>query len=120
MYRSNTTIYVIATFVVLVLLLSVGGCVYRTYGTDAQVTFTVKRLERVVQNSDDGTKAKYLVFTKEGEVFENTDTILRAKKNSSDLYGQLDVGKKFTCTVNGWRVPLFSWYRNLLHCKEVV
>ena len=40
--------------------------------------------ERIVTSSDKGTSSKYLIFT-DMEVFENTDSFLALKFNSSDV-----------------------------------
>lgn len=84
--------------------------------TQDDVIITIQEKDRVVDKSGDG--AKYLVWTEEGEVFKNTDYLLFGKFNSADLQGQLHEGKTYSCHVAGWRVPLFSWYRNIIKCEE--
>ena len=83
--------------------------VYNAYGTDQTVTAVVTKTETKRGTSED----KYLIFT-EGEVFENTDSLLRLKFNSSDVYGQIAAEKTCTFLVNGWRFRLLSMYRNIL------
>ena len=63
--------------------------------------------------------SKYMVFT-DKEVFENTDSVLSLKWNSSDMYRDVKVGDTCTFKVTGIRVPFMSWYRNILeaHCKK--
>lgn len=51
-------------------------------------------------------------------VYENTDSLLRMKFNSADVYGQLQNGKTYTCDTYGWRVPFFSIYPNIVKCEE--
>lgn len=99
---------VAATFLISVLALPV----YKAYGTDQTVTAVVTKTETKRGTSED----KYLIFT-EGEVFENTDSLLRLKFNSSDVYGQIAAGKTCTFLVNGWRFPIFSMYRNVLEAN---
>lgn len=84
--------------------------------TQDDVTITIQEKDRVVNRNGKG--AKYLVWTEEGEVFRNTDYLLFGKFNSADLQGSLHEGKTYTCHVAGVRVPLFSWYRNLIKCEE--
>lgn len=79
------------------------------YFTAETVTFTVQEKQVV---TDQGS-SRYLVFTG-GEVFENTDCFTRFKFDSSDLQSELKEGETYTATVYGWRVPLFSWYRNIV------
>ena len=68
---------------------------------------TVVRSERITN----GESGKYLVFG-EREVYQNTDVILVWKLNSSDFYRDIEVGKTYRFRVIGWRIPLFSLYRN--------
>lgn len=72
-------------------------------------SFTVQEKERVVTSDS----SKYLVFT-ENEVFENVDSLMKFKFNSSDVYGDLKVGESYTYEVCGWRIPFLSWYRNII------
>lgn len=102
--------------VVLLVIAGCGGCAYKTWGTKTTETITVKSKERVENSSGNG--AKYLVYT-EDEVFENTDAWLNGKTGSSDLYNLLEEGQTYECEINGWRVSLLSWYRNLLSCEAV-
>ena len=103
----------IALAVVLVVAL-VGFTLYSTYGTQRSVEFTVNHKERT-----GGNDGKYLVFTDEEGVFENTDTIFYLKFNSSDVYNQLEEGGEYRCDVYGWRFGLFSWYPNIKDCETI-
>lgn len=83
--------------------------IYKAYFTDEVVTAQVtEKLTKRGTNED-----KYLVFT-QGEVFENTDSLLRLKFNSSDIYGRIPDGATCTFLVNGWRFQFLSMYRNIL------
>lgn len=89
-------------------------------GTGDQVTLTVSDKERIVEpDSDGGSTSKYLVFG-DNETFENTDSLLRMKFNSSDLQGSLKIGETYRCDAYGWRVPVLSSYRNLVKCDKAV
>lgn len=50
----------------------------------------------------------------EEEVFENTDSWLFLKFNSADIQNEIEEGKTNKIKVAGWRVPFFSWYRNVV------
>jgi hypothetical protein len=82
-------------------------------GSVSTITFTVTDKERVTYSNGEGTTSKYLIYT-DGEVFENTDSFLFGKFNSSDVYGKLEKGKNYTATVAGWRIPFLSSYRNVI------
>ncbi len=87
---------------------------YVAYGTESVVRGAkVEKSERVCDGGKDGS-CSYLVFTDKG-VLQNSDTILRGKFNSSDVYAAIKVGKSYDFTTVGFRVPLFSMYPNILH-----
>ncbi len=79
-------------------------------------TVTEKVVKRY-NNSD-----KYLVFTKlsngEIRVFENRDSLLEFKFRSSDLQAKLETGKTYDIKAYGWRIPLTSWYENVISAEE--
>ncbi len=87
-------------------------------GSTKAVTFTVSEKERVVQSNGDSVSSRYLVYTNTG-VYENTDSFLFGKFNSSDVHGQLKVGKRYKCTVAGWRIPFFSCYPNIVGVTQL-
>lgn len=77
------------------------------------VTATIK--DKEVKRYKD--KDRYLIFTDKG-VFEDTDSWIELKFNSSDLYGKLERGKSYNLRVYGWRMPFLSKYRNITRAKE--
>lgn len=92
---------------------------------DYLVTVTDK--ERVVNVSHDKdgnttSTSKYLVFTElpDGSVrvFENTDSLLELKFNSSDLQGTLREGRTYKIHTYGWRIPFFSAYENIVKVES--
>ena len=99
--------------VILLVIVSIGIEVAMSFN-DHTYTITITDKERVnVENN-----SKYLVFgkTSSGEVvvLENTDTFIRGKFNSSNIYGQIEIGQTYTFTVIGFRFPLFSAYENII------
>ena len=78
------------------------------YGSSQTVEDCVVKAERIVKSDS----SKYLIFG-EKEVYQNTDTILRFKFNSSDFYKDIEEGSCYKFNVQGWRVPFLSWYRNI-------
>jgi len=108
---------ILAIVIVCLVLLLISGCFYYNYGTDEWVMFTVKKTERVVKSTSEGSSSKYLVFT-ETEVFENTDSLMWWKWNSSDVYGELEEGQTYNARVYGWRIPFLSCYRNIVELKR--
>lgn len=106
---------VLAVFAVFLLL--VGPFIFNlfyVYGTQQDRTITVNKTERIV-NQD---SSKYLVYAEEG-VFENTDSLLRWKFNSADVYNDILENQKYNCDTYGWRIPFFSTYPNIVSCERV-
>ena len=93
-------------------------CIYPIayISSEDNITITVKETERITKGSGESITSLYLVFT-EDEVFENTDTYLYWKFNSTDFHNYLEVGKTYNVKVVGWRVPFLSWYRNIVEIK---
>jgi hypothetical protein len=86
------------------------------YGTQRDVTFTVKQLD----DQASGSSHKYLVFTRAGHVMENTDAWLHGKMDSSNVQALFSQGKTYTCPIYGFRFFLFSSYPDILDgCKAV-
>jgi hypothetical protein len=107
-------------FILFLLLgMIVGGQIYFYRHSSEQITFTVARRERVTESSSDSVKSYYLVWSREGEVFEVTDDWAFLTWNSSDRYGQLQEGGIVNAKVAGWRVPFLSWYRNIVEVQSV-
>ena len=78
---------------------------------DKQIsTESDKRKEKVVST--------YLIYTDRG-VFRNDDAGWFVKFNSSDVYGNLDVGTRYTMKIYGWRIPILSMYPNIVRVEEV-
>ena len=78
---------------------------------DKQITTeSVKKTSKVAST--------YLIFTDHG-VFRDDDAGWFLKYDSSDVYGNLDIGKHYTFKVYGWRIPIVSMYPNLVHAQEI-
>lgn len=77
-------------------------------------TFTITGKESV----KDGKSGTYLVFT-DKTTLKVDDTILKWRFDSSDVYGRLVIGKTYTADLQGYRVPFFSMYQNILNPVEM-
>lgn len=73
---------------------------------------TVEVTDKMVKND------VYLIYSKEN-TYEITDSLLRLRFNSSDLYGKIEVGKTYQMTIGGKRRPFLSWYPNIYEAIEV-
>jgi hypothetical protein len=88
-----------------------------TYGTARTITIEVTEKERIT-TSGDGVESYWLVFTKDHDVLQNTDSWLWLKFNSSSIQGRLERGKTYTVRVYGWRIGFFSMYPNIVSIIE--
>lgn len=92
---------------------------FMTSFNDHTKIITVTDKERV--NSSDSSKYLIMGEDENGDtlVLENTDTPIRLKFNSSDIYAALKEGETYEVTVVGFRVPFMSWYENIISYSEV-
>ena len=58
----------------------------------------------------------YLVYTDNG-TFKVADTYVFFRFNSADTYGKIMPGQTYKAKVAGWRVPLFSMYKNIIEIE---
>ena len=100
----------------LALFLVIGITIHKNYFTIETNEVIVSKTERVVDKNA-GT-ASYLVFTDLG-VYENTDSLLHWKWDSSDIHGKLIEGEKYRLTTYGYRIKLFSMYRNVTNLEKI-
>lgn len=105
---------VVIAIVAIVLSFCMSGCVAALHKEHGQV-FTVTGKENVKS----GDSGKYLVYT-DKTTYEITDTWVGWRWDSSDVYGNIQVGKTYTATLQGYRVPFLSWYQNIINPTEVV
>ena len=107
---------IIIVFVILTFIIGAFSSVWLSFN-DHEYTVTVTGKERI--NKDDDSK--YLIFGEDKDgvvrVFENTDTTLRLKFNSSDIYGKIKEGETYTFVVTGVRIPVFDEYENIIKVK---
>ena len=89
-----------------------------TQRTIEDVLIKDKQISTESDSRDGKVVSTYLIYTDHG-VFRNDDAGWFVKFNSSDVYGNLDVGKRYRMKVYGWRIPIFSMYPNIVRVEEV-
>lgn len=77
------------------------------------VRIVVTHKEREIKGVGGSAQGKYMIYTS-NEVFECTDSLVFFKWDSSDVYREIAVGGEYECKIAGWRIPVFSMYRNIL------
>lgn len=82
-------------------------------------TVTDKQVKRTGDSSSD----KYLIYTENENgnvaVYEITDSLLKGRFNSSDLYATIKIGKTYRLTICGERYPILSMYPNIYSAIEI-
>lgn len=102
-------------FTLFICLLVVGLIAYSMiYAiTTGEETITIKDKWEKYSGGD----AKYLLSTTNGQVFQITDTVVKWRFDSSNLYARIDVGDTCKIQTQGWRFPLLSDYKNILEAS---
>ena len=101
------------------IVLSIIGILIGTHFTTMKTVSGAVITDKERINTRDSSK--YLVWAEiktgtgtEIETFENTDSGLTWKWNSSDLHGHMKIGATCDLKVNGFRIRFMSLYRNIL------
>lgn len=83
-------------------------------------TYTCKVTDKAVKRYED--KDTYLIYTVDdagaAHVFENKDSAIPPKFNSSDLYAIIEIGETYTFHVRGIRLNIFSMYENIYSVEK--
>lgn len=113
-FKGMTLIEVIVIIaIVLVVALAIGTpFIERAIAEDTvTVTVTDKNIKRYDESD------KYLIYTNNG-TYEITDTIAYWRWDSSDLYGEIEIGETYEMKVCGFRIPFFSMYENIIEVEK--
>lgn len=86
---------------------------YLTARTLDDVLIKDKQISTESDKESGKVESTYLIYTDKG-VFRNDDAGWHFKYDSSDFYGNLDVGTRYRLKVYGWRIPFFSMYPNIV------
>lgn len=78
---------------------------------------TADEIEVTVVKTENTIHDGYLIFT-DKETFKITDSVPYWRWNSSDVYGNIHVGKTYHLKVYGWRIHFLSMYRNIISASE--
>ena len=124
MYRRryfDTDRFIIGIFIAFAIVSVVGGIIYSIVANYNEQTYVATVTDKDVRNYNNSSK--YLVFTKtedgETRVFSVEDSILRFRWNSSDVYGEIEVGKTYQFTTVGFRFEILSMYENIIDFQEI-
>jgi hypothetical protein len=99
--------------IVAILLILVFGYPVSYYLSSETIETEISDKERITTGKGEEIQSKFLVYAK-AEVFENTDSWLYFKFDSADVQNEIKLQNVNKIKVAGWRVPFFSWYRNVI------
>ena len=100
---------------IVVLVFLLGPLIYLS--SVKTIDVVIRDKERITTGMGESLSSKFIVYT-EGEVFENTDNLMFFKFNSADVQNNLEPGKTYKIKVAGWRIPMLSYYRNILKIED--
>lgn len=116
-----------AIFVVIfAVIVFFGTDLYAHIRTQDKVLHITGKESVTVNDGNNGSKHEYRVYALE-DTYVIKDTLLHTRFDSSRLYGRLPVpvgagdgqhAVTMTCTVTGWRIPVFSKFQNILSCRR--
>ncbi len=111
MINKSNIAYVIMIVIVILICTFLATLEYQN-----EETHICKVEDKWVKRSDDSDI--YLVQC-DDEVYKITDLLFKGKFDSSNIYAGLKVGKKYEITTTGYRLGLFSMYKNINEYKEI-
>lgn len=112
--KNDNSLFAQVAIAAITLLLTLGGIGYCQYGTQEQITAKVE--DKDIKRN--GEVDLYMVYTDQ-EVLVNSDAMMHGKFNSSDVWANIEIGNCYRFDVFGYRIPLFSSYRNIIKQSEV-
>ena len=106
--RNKKIVRLLATTVFLTIILLSTGCVGYMNEQTVECTIKDKWIKRPSGNEDE----LYLVNCG-GKTYKIEDLLFLGKFNSADIYGNLEIGKKYRISTTGYRWGYFSEYQNI-------
>lgn len=110
---------VIVTF--LIIIVGIGSSIFlnvQSYTNKQEIEITIK--DKYIKNgSGKNSNSKYLVVDTENNTYQITDLTFKGKFNSTDLYNQLEINKKYKIETSGNRIHYFSMYPNINKIEEI-
>ena len=104
----------------LFILLGIFGILFLCKAIFLYATTRTERLviDKVRFGQDQGI-TRYMVYTRDGQVMRNKNSIFFMKFKSDELFMTLKPGKAYQVKTCGIRVPFLGWYKNIISAKEI-
>lgn len=111
-------ISIVAALVFVGLMFTNAPYQWLTQRTLENVLIKDKQVSTETEKETGKVVSTYLIFTDHG-VFRNDDALWFWKFDSSDFYGNLDVGQHYDLKVYGWRIPFLTMYPNIVRITPI-
>lgn len=106
---------IVILLIILGTLLSATGLYFIQYSNEETIEIVVKDKYIKRKSNDD----IYMVVSEDDETYKIMDMIFIGKFNSTDLYNQLEIGKRYKITTTGIRNNFLSEYKNINKIEEM-
>jgi len=112
---------IVFVVILLMIIIAIGSTIFlniQAYTNKQEIEITVK--DKYIKNgSGENSSSKYLVVDTENNTYQITDLLFKGKFNSTDLYNQLEINKKYKVETTGNRIHYFSMYPNINKIEEI-
>lgn len=99
------------TVIVFICLIIFGLFFITTYKYWNNQTIEIEVKDKFVKEVD--SRDIYMIVDTNNNTYEITDMFFKWKFNSTDLYNELEIGHKYKVETSGFRVHIFSHYKNI-------
>lgn len=110
----NIVVIIYLILLILALLIPISIC-FIGYQNPQEIEIIVK--DKFIKNNN--KSGIYLIVDSNNETYQITDLIFKGKFNSTDLYNQLEIGKKYKIETTGYRIHILSKYQNINKIYEL-
>lgn len=114
----NTRLGIIAVIVGIVFVVGIGFTIFSSAHTETFESCTVSDKTATSGHGED-KKTEYRIYTDECGTFTTKDSLLDWNWSSSDVYGSIKVGEKYTFETRGIRIPIFSSFQNISEATKL-
>ena len=109
-------------FEIICVLIAILALIYRPIDKITNIReMSITVTDKAVKN-DCKQNGKYLIYGKDNngeiQVLEITDSVLKLRFDSSNIYANIERGENYIFTVGGTRCEVLSWYPNIYEIKE--
>ena len=98
------------------------GALY-AYLTRRRIVFVVREKGTLthgyVNNGRGTTYTNFMIYTSDDRALKNTNSLWYWKWRSTELQAKIQVGKKYSSEIYGWRIGAFNVYPNIISVKEI-